>query len=68
MVLRGRHKGKVLKARVLRSGVIKFGGKAYKSPSLAAAAACERRTCNGWTFWKYEQKPGKWVVLDVLRK
>ncbi len=66
-VLRAKFKGKLLKARVLRNGAISFQGKRYSSPSLAAAAACRRPTCNGWTFWKYERAPGDWVLLDTLR-
>jgi len=45
-----------------------FTGKVYTSPSMAAALACKRRTCNGWTFWQYERAPGDWVAIDKLRK
>jgi hypothetical protein len=68
MKLRALFKGKTLVARVKRDGLIRFKGKFYTSPSLAAAAACKRRTCNGWTFWKYERAPGDWVKLNELRK
>ena len=51
-----------------RDGSINFRGKVYSSPSLAGAAACKRRTCNGWTFWQYERAPGDWVALNELRK
>jgi len=43
-------KGKTLMAHVKRSGFIRFKGGVHRSPSLAAAAACKRATCNGWTF------------------
>jgi len=66
--LRTHFKGKTLKARARRNGSINFGGKIYSSPSLAGAAACKRRTCNGWTFWQYERAPGDWVPLNELRK
>ncbi len=66
--LRALFKGKTLAARVRRDGLIRFKGKFYKSPSLAAAAACKRATCNGWTFWQYERAPGDWVQLNELRK
>jgi len=66
--LRARYKGYVLKARVRRDGSIRFAGKIYRSPSLAGAAACKRRSCNGWTFWTYERAPGDWIPLDELRK
>jgi hypothetical protein len=66
--LQARYKGKIIKAHVRRDGSIRFKGKVYSSPSLAAAAACKRRTCNGWTSWKYERAPGDWVKLNELRK
>jgi len=67
-LLIARCKGKLLKASVRRDGRINFGGKLYTSPSLAAATACGRPTCNGWKFWKYERAPGDWVLLDELRR
>ena len=27
-----------------------------------------KRSCNGWSFLKYERAPGDWVRLDELRK
>jgi RAMA domain-containing protein/GIY-YIG catalytic domain-containing protein len=66
--LRARFKRTTLWATVARTGVVRFNGKTYTSPSLAAAAACQRSTCNGWTFWRYERAPGDWVPLDELRK
>ncbi len=67
MNLRARFKGAALLARVRRDGTVRFAGKLYTSPSLAAAAACKRKTCNGWKFWQYERAPGDWVLLDTLR-
>lgn len=66
--LKGKCKGQVFRARVRRDGTIRFGGKLYTSPSLAAAVACNRKTCNGWRFWRYERAPGDWVRLDTLRR
>lgn len=68
MQLRAKFKGKLVKAQVRRDGTVRFAGKLYTSPSLAAAAACHRTTCNGWIFWLYERAPGDWVKLDTLRK
>src|SRR6266403_1578460 len=69
MSLRARYKGKLLKARVLRNGVISFSGKRFQSPSMAARAALpHRRAINGWYFWTYERAPGDWVQLRELRK
>lgn len=67
-VLKASFKGKTLRARVLRDGSIRFRGKRYTSPSVAAAVACGRISCNGWTFWKYERAPGDWVRLTTLRR
>ncbi len=69
MRLRGMHKGRVVKARVLKSGMISVRGKRYSSPSLAAVAVCpSRRAVNGWEFWRYERAPGDWVQLSELRR
>ncbi len=66
--LKAKFKNKSITARVLKNGTIRFGGKTYFSPSLAAKAACNRPSCNGWIFWSYERAPGDWVRLDQLRK
>jgi hypothetical protein len=69
MRLRGRYRGKTVKARVLRSGLISVKGRRFTSPSLAARAACSgRHAVNGWSFWKYERAPGDWVRLSELRR
>ena len=68
MKLRAWFKGKKLRAQLLKGGRVRFGGKVYESLSTAAAKACKRRTCNGWTFWKYLRAPGDWVTADHLRK
>lgn len=66
--LKAKFKNKTVTARVARNGKIRFAGKTHSSPSLAAAAACGRKTCNGWIFWSYERAPGDWVRLNQLRK
>jgi hypothetical protein len=67
--LRAVYKGRVLKALVLRNGLISCGGKRYKSPTAAARATMPtRRTVNGWTFWEFERAPGDWVRLKELRR
>ena len=68
MALKAYFKGKTLKARVRRSGSIRFRGKIYTSPSVAGAVACKRVSCNGWTFWQFERAPGDWVQLNELRQ
>jgi hypothetical protein len=66
--LRAWFKGKKLRAQLLKGGRVRFGGKVYDSLSTAAAKACKRVSCNGWTFWKYQRAPGDWVTVDHLRK
>ncbi len=68
MKLRGKYKGKTMHAHVNASGHVRFNGKVYSSPSLAAAAAVNRPTQNGWDFWHYERGPADWVPLQKLRK
>lgn len=68
MTLRARYKGKMLRAAVAKTGVIRFNGKLFTSPSWAGAHAVRHPTCNGWKFWQYERAPGDWVKLDELRK
>jgi len=68
MKLRADYKGNIIRAKVRKDGTIRLGGKKYFSPSVAAAKACKRQSCNGWTFWKYERAPGDWVLIDNLRR
>ncbi len=65
--LRGTHKGRKFRARVLASGMIRVGKQVFKSPS-DAAVSCVGRRINGWWFWKYERAPGDWVRLRELRR
>ena len=66
-ILKAHFKGTTLTARVRRDGAIRYAGQIYTSPSVAAARACNRVSCNGWTFWQYERAPGDWVPLNKLR-
>jgi hypothetical protein len=61
------YKDKAYKAFVLADGTIRYAGKIYGSPSLAAVAVANRPV-NGWTFWRFKDASGKWVDLDTLRK
>src|SRR5688572_20606912 len=59
--LRGRTKGKFIRARVRSDGSITVRGsrgKKFNSPSLAAIHAL-KRNANGWQFWQYERSPGE---------
>jgi hypothetical protein len=67
--IRAQFKGKILRARVSKKGVIRYRGKSYRSPSNAARAAIgKKRAINGWRFWFYERAPGDWVALNELRR
>ena len=65
--LRGRYKGRTLAARI-ENGQISFDGQTFGTPSAAGAAAVNRQSCNGWTFWE-AKRPGDagWVLLTNLR-
>ncbi len=65
--IKGTLKGKVYRARVRRSGDVRFNGKLYKSLSVAAFAAVKRPT-NGWWFWQVERGRGNWVRLNKIRR
>jgi hypothetical protein len=65
--IRGVHKGKTIKARVRQNGSIRYAGRIFNSPSMAAKAVVGRNI-NGWVFWTYEQGPGYWVKLSELKR
>jgi hypothetical protein len=65
--LRAKYGGNIIKARIRKNGLIRYNNKDFKSPSLAGSAVV-KRSCNGWTFWKFERAPGDWVFLDELRR
>ena len=65
--LLAKYRDKVIKARIRKNGMIRYKNKDYKSPSVAGSAVV-KRSCNGWTFWKYERAPGDWVPLNELRR
>jgi hypothetical protein len=62
------YKGKSYHAVVYSSGLIRFDRRMYETPSAAGMAIVNRRTCNGWAFWKYKDKTGQLLPLAALRK
>lgn len=62
-----KHGGKVHKARVLMSGVVRLGSRRFNSPS-AAAMHLMGHHMNGLRFWTYERAPGQWVNLKELTR
>lgn len=67
MQIRKAYKGRIYRAVVRADGTIRFMGRVFNSPSLAAVAVAHR-PINGWHWWKYEAAPGEWVRLDALRR
>jgi hypothetical protein len=63
-------KGKGYKAVVIKSGHIKYKGKVFSSPSVAAKRISnETHALNGWYFWRYKDpKTGNLAPLDALRR
>lgn len=66
VTLRKVYKGQVYVARLLPNGTIRFGGKAYSSPS-GAAKAIRKRPTNGWSFWRMKDQRGEWRNLAHFR-
>lgn len=62
------YKGREYKAYLLPSGIIKFRGKKFTTPSAAAKIVVQRRTVDGWRFWYTKDSNGDWVKLSDLRK
>lgn len=49
-------------------GRVRFNSAEYQSPSGACQAASGWKSCNGWTFWRYQHpETGVWRVIDELR-
>lgn len=56
-----------VQAVVTPSGGIEQGGKEYRSPSMAARAAKDGTSTNGWAAWQVEDN-GRWIDLGDLRQ
>lgn len=67
IALRRKYKGKMYRARLLKSGHISFAGTRYNSPTQAGRAVAGGRRLNGWNFWKFQLSPKKWVPLTKIR-
>lgn len=49
-------------------GRTKYDDTEYKSPSRAAMVATGWKTCNGWSFWRYQHlETNDWHSIDELR-
>jgi hypothetical protein len=62
------YKGNEYHAIVYSSGIIRFKGKVYDTPTGAAMAVIDKGAVNGWNFWKLKDGAGNFVSLQTLRK
>ena len=67
-VIYATYKGAAFKAWVYRNGRIKYHGSIYDTPTAAAKTIVNRKTVNGWTFWKFKNADGELNKLKMLRK
>lgn len=67
IALRAKYRKRIHRASLRRNGLIRVKRKFYKSPS-AAGAAVVGRPVNGWTFWRFRGRDGKWHPLKSIRK
>jgi hypothetical protein len=68
-IIKAKYKGTESAATIDEQGHILLDGKSYNSPSTAGLVLLPKgRTVNGWTFWKYQNSEGKWVMLAELLK
>jgi hypothetical protein len=65
--IRFSYKGKRYSGQIRPDGKIRFLGKLFNSPSLAATEVT-KRPMNGWTAWSYERVPDDWILLNELGK
>jgi len=69
LAIRMEYKSKRFRAIVRPDGKIRFKGRTFNSPSIAATRISRSgHAMNGWRLWKYERSPGEWVYLNELRR
>ncbi len=62
---KGQYEAELLDA----SGRVRYSGTEYQSPSGAGQAASGWKSCNGWTFWRYQHpETGEWRAINELRQ
>lgn len=59
----GQHEAELLDA----GGRTRYNGSEFQSPSGAGQAASGWKSCNGWTFWRYQADGGEWRAIQELR-
>ncbi|GAB4427905.1 MAG: hypothetical protein Kow0031_08010 [Anaerolineae bacterium] len=60
---KGVFEGELLDAK----GRTRYLGAEYQSPSGAGQVASGWKSCNGWTFWRYQTPSGEWRAIQELR-
>jgi restriction system protein len=62
-------RGQTFEAEMLdQRGRMRFQGVEYRSPSGAGQTATGWKSCNGWSFWKYQHpETGEWRLIKELR-
>jgi restriction system protein len=49
-------------------GRMTYNGQQFGSPSMAGKAASGWNSCNGWTYWRFEEPTTReWLAIDHLR-
>ena len=68
--VRGSVSGRTVEGVLMNSkGALQVGGTDYGSPSAAGQIATGWKSCNGWTWWHYEEPvTGEWRMIDKLRR
>jgi restriction system protein len=52
-----------------RQGWMVYNGQEYTSPSSAGKDASGWKSCNGWSFWRYQDSDtGQWQAIQHLRQ
>ncbi len=60
----GQHEAELLDT----GGRVRYNGTEYPSPSTAGQVASGWKSCNGWTFWRYQHPDtGEWRTISDLR-
>ncbi|MBI2862611.1 MAG: hypothetical protein HYX89_07315 [Chloroflexi bacterium] len=65
--LRGVREDRQYKASLRRDGRIRYKRELYDTPNAAARAAL-KRPADGWSFWRFRAKGGKWTSLRALKR
>ncbi len=70
LIIQATPHGQTVQAELLDAGGrTRFNGAEYQSPSGAGQAAAGWKSCNGWTFWRYQHpETDEWRAINELRE